>query len=322
VLHVVQVCNVGRIVGGTAACAWTVARALFDCRRTIICLSAPDASTVRAFAGCDVLKRDRVSADDLQKLGADVVILHNTAEWRCDKNLPAVTLQYVHSRIAPASADATMYCSRWLAARCDAADGDVCVQGVPKPARPSGGGESRALRRWPVIGRICTPTARKWPVSLVDFYARLAARFPHVEWDFVGCPAPLAASIERACDDRARFFDASWSARSRLWTWDALLYHHPDLTESFGRTCAEALRAGCVPIVDRRGGFVEQVAEGCGWLCADAESFHAAVDALHDRATRRRMSRAALAHGDEAFSVRRFRGELLERMRRACEQRR
>jgi glycosyltransferase involved in cell wall biosynthesis len=189
-------------------------------------------------------------------------------------------------------------------------DAPVLYQAVPKPRRPVGG-DTRALREHLVIGRICTPVARKWPGELPAFYERLAGLFPRVEWEFVGCPSEVHPPLAEACHGRAAFFPASWDARARLWRWDALLYHNPHVTESFGRTAAEAMRAGCIPIVDAAGGFVEQVVEGCGLLCASAEEFAAAIERLHDPGERRGMSRRALAHADGVFSIERHGREVL-----------
>jgi glycosyltransferase involved in cell wall biosynthesis len=225
--------------------------------------------------------------------------------------LPAPTLQYVHSRGTRAKADITVYCSAWLAAECGrGSDGRVLYQPVPKPPAPLHA-DRRSLRQNLRVGRLCTPTARKWPEEIVEFYRRLAQCCPEVDWEFVGCPPEMQGRLSDACSGRGTFIPASRHARSRMWTWDALLYHHPHLTESFGRTAAESMRAGCIPIVDGRGGFVEQVAEGTGFLCADNDDFCEALQSLSDPSVRLRMSRAAMAHADETFSLQRFRCDLL-----------
>lgn len=313
-MRVLQVCNVGRILGGTAACAWTVARSFPDAEHTVAFLSSPTEETRRAFADWDVQSWQRVTAEDVRRCGADVVILHNTSAGRVDSPLPAVTVSYLHSRITPAGGDVTVYCSRWLAERSGAEASQVLYQPVPIPLRSDDLGETRALRERPLIGRLCTPTQRKWPEQTVEFYRGLAARFPEVDWEFVGCPANLEPELAAACGGNARFLSPSWSARSRLRDWDVLLYHHPTLTESFGRTAAEAMRAGCIPVVDHRGGFAEQVTEGCGYLCGTASAFGDAVEALLDPGRRLRMSRAGRVRGDGVFSLARFRDGFLGRL--------
>ena len=90
-----------------------------------------------------------------------------------------------------------------------------------------------------------------------------------------------------------------------------MLYHHPTLTESFGRTVAEAMRCGCIPLVDHRGGFREQIAAGTGFLCRKLDSFAAALDAVQSRTTQARLSRSAQQHADARFSIAAFRRRLL-----------
>jgi hypothetical protein len=256
----------------------------------------------------------------IRPINPDVVILHNTPVSQCDPIESAAMLQYVHSRGRRATADRTVYCSHWLAIECgalatasDACNGQVLHQGVPRPAAS----DSIALRELSnslIVGRICTPTSGKWPESLVDFYANLAGRRTGTEWEFVGCPAALIPRLAEACRGRAQFHDANWQARRHLCRWHAMLYHHPTLTESFGRTVAEALRAGCVPIVDDRGGFREQIVAGTGRLCGTIDEFETALEEISNRRMRRDMSRRAKEHGDQMFSIAAFR----ERLRRLC----
>jgi len=313
-----QVCNVGRIVGGTAACAWTVTRALPECEHVVAFLSDVTPDTRAAFAGARIEQWPQCSRRAVDSVGADVVLLHNIG-GREPVSRSAVTLQYVHSAGRRAPADATVFCSRWLAQQSGCSPDAVLHQGVPRPI-PYAGPDSRcrgADSRL-VVGRICTPTVRKWPRVLVGFYQRLAARCPNVEWEFVGCPPGMQSDLLTACRGRARFPAAGWQARCRLWTWDVLLYHHPDLTESFGRTVAESLRAGCVPVVDARGGFVEQVTPETGFLCNGDNEFAAALSMIQEAGRRLRMSAAALRHGDRCFSIRAFRERLMQRIAEAA----
>jgi hypothetical protein len=336
-MRVLQVCNVGNILGGTAACAWTVTRALPQVEHRVVFLSRITDETRRVFAPVEVAHWRQVDDAQLDQWRPHAVLLHNTAPARVGSIDSAVTLQYVHSAGERAAADVTVYCSRWLADRCRrvgvqvsacraqpeggtptqqaeaCTPTDLLYQAVPKP--PPDSGAARALRERLVIGRICSPQAKKWPPELPEFYANLARRFPDVEWEFVGCSADMHSRLREACRGQATFHAASWSARAHNSRWDGLLYHNPHITESFGRTVAEAMRAGCVPIVDARGGFVEQVAEGTGFLCSTADEFPAAVDRLHAAGERRRMSRAAMAHADRAFSLEQFGLEIVQVLR-------
>lgn len=311
-MHLLQVCNVGNICGGTAACAWTISRALGDWRHTVVFRSRPTPETLAAFAHCRVETWPAGGPLPVPSIPPDVVLLHNLPARVGSAADAPVTVQYLHSRIDPAPADVTVACSRWLAAQHPQGwvDG-VLYQPVPRPPRPERS-ETRALRERLVVGRLCTPTALKWPPALVPFYARLAQEHPQVEWEFVGCPPELAALLTTACQGRVRFHPAGWGARQRLWEWDALLYHHPTLTESFGRTAAEAMRAGCIPLVDDRGGFREQVTPRTGFLCGSVADFSRALETLRCVRQRRALSRSGMTQAEGRFSLAPFR----ERFRR------
>ncbi|MEM7813249.1 MAG: glycosyltransferase [Planctomycetota bacterium] len=311
-MTLLQVGNVGDVTGGTGACVRTVTRALPDFAHVVAFPGRPSDETRAAFAGCRWVPRRRVDAEFVSECGADVVLLHNVSRDLVDKGLPALTLAYTHSRVTPPLADGAACCSRWLADQCGSAAGRVLTQAVPVPPRPAGCG-TRSLGDGLTVGRICTPRKAKWPDEIVPLYSEWAERFPAVRWAFVGCPGGLVEPLREACGGRAEFVAASHAARGELWKWDVLLYHHPTLTESFGRTCAEAMRAGCIPVVDARGGFVEQIdgRPGGGILASDAGDFAAAIDALLDPGERLRRSRRVRAIGDERFSISRFRRDLL-----------
>ncbi|MCA9054399.1 MAG: glycosyltransferase family 4 protein [Planctomycetaceae bacterium] len=254
----------------------------------------------------------------LQQLEADLLVLHNISTDRvCDVTAPLV-VQYLHSRITPAAADVTVACSRWLADQypSDAVDA-VLYQPVslPRPERNAG---NRTLRNQLTVGRICTPTPRKWPRELIPFYKRLAQSFPAIDWEFVGCPAGLVEELQAACSGRARFHPASREARLRLWEWDVMLYHHPSLTESFGRTAAESLSAGCIPVVDDRGGFREQVHSECGCLCRDVDAFERSLAQLQDPQLRSRLSRRGRSIASERFSPAAFAVRFRRLIEAAC----
>lgn len=311
-LRLLQVCNVGRIVGGTAACAWTVTRALPEFEHVVAFLSDITPDTRAAFAYARIEHWPHCTRRMINAVRPDVVLLHNIG-GREPLSGSSVTVQYVHSAGRRAPADLTVYCSRWLAGQMHRSSADVLYQGVPRPL-PDSALNSRNCDGRLVVGRICTPIAKKWPVSLLSFYARMASQFPAVEWEFVGCPVSLQDALLTACRSRARFFPAGWEARSRLWGWDALLYHNPEVTESFGRMAAESLRAGCIPVVDALGGFVEQVTPASGFLCQNEDDFAEALSALRDSAVRRRMSAAARTDGDRYFSIASFRERLCNRL--------
>lgn len=316
-MRLVQVCNVGNICGGTAACAWSITRALPECRHQVLFLSQPTPETARVFAPVEICYVDHIDDDLLHPFHPDLVVLHNTAAARVGAIRSCVRLQYLHSRGDHAPADLTVACSQWLAQQCHPI-APVLYQPVPQPPQSGGNGQTEGNRHFDDglrIGRICTPQLRKWPETCIDFYAELTSRFPRVQWEFVGCPQRLQKSLAAACGGRTLFFPASWETRQVLWRWHALLYHHPTLTESFGRTVAEAMRAECIPLVDARGGFTEQVVSGeNGFLCADRAEFVAAIELLHAPEYRWRLARAARQSALDRFSLRMFACQFRKRL--------
>lgn len=315
--RLLQVCNVGRITGGTGACAWTVTRALPDWKHTVLFFSRPDTETRTGFGQSDINFDEMLTQRRLQTIQPDLILFHNTSARRIEEGLLLPpSLYYCHSKVTPIQCEQIICCSDYLRSCCDESlAATVLYQAVSRPPRLDGCGESRRLRSSLVVGRICTPSSRKWPSELIPFYRELSDRHPDVRWEFVGCPAELQAKLSEAVRGRATFLPASFAVRSRYWNWDVLLYHHPTLTETFGRTVAEAMRAECVPVVDNRGGFREQIAAGTGFLCRDVTEFWEALSRLEDPGERHRRARHCRAHADEHFSLERFRKRLLETFR-------
>ena len=301
-MHLLQVCNVGNICGGTAACAWEITRALPTSRHTVAFLSTPTDQTRTAFADCHIGTWKNVAAAEVRRLNPDVVVLHNTPSNRCESLEAPLTMQYLHSRITPAPADVTVACSRWLQDQYprDAVDGVLYQPASVTP--PQDHRDVRPLRDRIVVGRLCTPSARKWPREMIPIYRRLAGEHPDIEWEFVGCRRELTSELSQACGGRAAFHTPGPAARQRLWNWDAVLYHHSQLTESFGRIAAEAMSAGCIPIVNDRGGFREQITEECGFLCDGEDAFSAALKQLQDGSKRRQLARRSRVIAHKRFS--------------------
>lgn len=339
-MRLLQVCNVGQICGGTAACAWTITHALGNWDHHVAFLSRPDAATQRAFSGCQLISQQQLSELSQQSSRFDLALLHNIAPGRVPP-LHAPTLQYQHSVGQRQATDWHVTCSRWLAEQCQSPL-PVLYQPVPVPPFPEqyrssplcrseklklpaeGAFEnaehlqavrlacrSREERQWWIVGRICTPTLQKWPQALLPFYERLSSRFPEVLWEFVGTPNCLHADLRQACRDRVRFYPAGFEQRQLYWRWDHLLYHHPTLTESFGRTVAEAMRAGCFPCVDARGGFPEQIeAPQTGNLCRSLDDFAASLADWRQSSSREELAFAAHLQATERFSLRAFHQQL------------
>jgi len=312
-----QVCNVGQINGGTGACAWSVTRALPEFQHEVWSMTAPTEETRRVFHPILIRKPAQRLEFAIREADADVVLLHNISRRQLAEVPEIPSINYLHSKIDPARTLRRMVCSEYLNQMYGCRE-KVVWQGVPRAIRKRDGGETfglRELRREMIVGRLCTPVGRKWWPGLPAFYHRLASELPEIWWEFVGCPEDVKGELAEACGGRVRFFNAGWGARSRMWDWDVLLYHHPGLPETFGRTVAEACRAGCIPVVDRAGGFVEQLEEGPGFLCGDEGEFRGALRILQDQGERWKRSRACREWGEVRFSLVVFRGRLLTEIR-------
>jgi hypothetical protein len=93
-----------------------------------------------------------------------------------------------------------------------------------------------------------------------------------------------------------------------LWKTDAGAWH-----EGWCRTVTEAMAAGVVPVVERRGGVTDQVIDGYnGYLCTTNAEFKDACESLyHDTALRARLSRNAHHFVRRNFGIARLRERLL-----------
>ena len=110
----------------------------------------------------------------------------------------------------------------------------------------------------------------------------------------------------------AVFHEAGLAARGHLRRWHAMLYH-TEVTHAYGRTVCEAQQAGCVPVVDRRGGFVEQIDSGrTGYLCETVDDFAAALGELREAERRRRLTLAARQAGGRRGSLALWRRRFLQ----------
>lgn len=313
-LHLVQVYNVGSITGGTGACALTIVQALPDWKHTLLVFGRIT-EEMRTHCRPHAIQRiSRVTGKLLRELNAELVVFHNTRRDRVeDECLRWPAIYYQHSHGPQWKGIKTVACSQWLAGQREFAERcEVLHQAVPRPVRPGESYSRNSLGRDLTIGRLCTPVDRKWPRELIPFYTALAEQHPQVRWEFVGCLSSLRTELTAAVHGRAAFHEACWDVRSVFWNWDLSLYHHPALTESFGRTAAEAMRAGCIPVVDDRGGFREQLSDGTGFLCSSVRDFSRAITELSDPADRLRRSRRCRAHADDHFSVHVFRERLLQ----------
>jgi glycosyltransferase involved in cell wall biosynthesis len=305
-MKLLQVNNLASICGGTTQCSLSITKSLQDFDHAVHFFSGRNGAAIQgAFEGVERSFGSNLSHETLAKIAPDVVIFHNTGEVRMPTFLPGdpVTVYYQHS--------AALAC-RSPRRRCDIALGvskHLCHQSglgsewmLYQPIHMDG---KREIRDRLTIGRLCTPVPNKWNAERCGkLYRLLSRRHPEVKWEFVGCPDHVREVIIDAVKGfDCEFFPASPAARGKLYEWDAMLYDS-EIEESYGRTVCEAQMAGCIPIVTRRGGFIEQINHGAdGFLCRDDAEFVWAVKQLYDTDTLSEVSECATLAGNSRGSL-------------------
>ena len=280
-MKLVQLTNTWEL-GGTTMCALAVAKALPDWEHEIIAPPNPRVPLPRG-----------VRLVDRYPFDADVLVLHNIGRGRVP-SLPTVpTIQFHHSRAELAPADVDLYASDWLR---DGRPGWTCYQSVDRCDADA----RDALFR---VGRLTNPTQAKWGATVERVFRDVASLGLVIKRET--CGGRVDGAVELPLSPHA--------ARDYLPRWHVLLYHSP-VTESFGRVVVEAMAAGCVPLVDPRGGPAETVIGGVtGFHCSGPQGFRQRVEQLFgDRELWRRMSHAARAWVRYQFSHEAFRYRLLQ----------
>lgn len=321
-MRLLQVAKRPEIVGGTIGCAWSICQALPDWSHAVFCCWAGEVPqrTRDAFAAdaTELHVAPAVTAEALRRIAPDVILLHNVD----DRDLPPELLPegvpafyYCHGsydgRMDGSSglraASRAVFCVSEFLARQVGLEGTAWYQPVPPPPDGAPLPDPAPL----VVGRLCNPRAENWTVEVVDIYRKLAQRCPGVRWELVGCPVERREALVEACGEVV-FHEAGLEARRHLRRWHAMLYHTP-VTHAYGRTLCEAQQAGCVPIADRRGGFIEQIEHGrTGYLCETVDELAAALEELREPERWRACAAAAREAGAARGSLPRWRARFLE----------
>ncbi len=312
-MKLLQFCNVGNVVGGTGACGWTITRCFPDWEHGVHFRPArsPTPETALAFEGCHIFTGHKTPDEAIYEFKPDVIIFHNTPETIFPQALPsnAVSIFYQHSALKEFAAtskrcDVAFCVSEYLADVVGFDKRFVLYQ--PVPLAPY----AAVIGRHPgLVGRICTPHAGKWKEQdVLPVYRHLKETQPDLTYEFVGAPESIQGELWDLFGERVSFLRPSWKARERFNAWDMMIYS-TSVTETYGRTVCEAQRAGCVPIVSRLGGFIEQVRHGVdGYLCDNVSDFsRAVISVLSGRIDRGRM----IERGDARGSMRVFRDKIL-----------
>lgn len=326
-MKLLSVNNAGRI-GGTLACTYSVVRSLPDIEHHIhVVGQINEDHWKQMFGGLNVSRSGpgMITPGHIEKIRPDFIILNNTTDSACPQWLTMPTLLFRHSaRIAPAPHHHQVFASRWLATQCGHApvEADILYQGVPKPS----GVYFRDSEQAPQIGTMAVPERQKWNFHSLNLYRQLSLVSPPESiFEFVGCPPGLREDLRMAVRPRqATFFDAQWDIRCRLSGWDFLIHHNPSLPESFGRVAVEAMRAGCIPLVDDQGGFQETVPHlvpPIGYRCSEQLHFVERLDEISkaDYDYRMRMRDRIQSMADETYSHSAFADRLRKAMKTTVE---
>jgi len=289
-MKLLQIANIPNICGGTGACVYSIKRALPDWDHEILFVNAGDgecSDEEKAHYGCQISRVSKITPAYLESVALDVVIFHNTGASTMPNFLSRdfISIFYEHSALKTHRSARKKCTIEWsvsmhLAVLTDQNTENVfyqpCAQTEPIP-RAEG----------IVIGKLCTSGhmgREKWSLDdLYDFYAYLHKNHPDVQWEFVGCPDHRVEPLSQAVGENAKFYEPAWKNRNLFHRWTAHLHSSSKLTESYGRTVCEAQAAGCIPIVDMKGGQIEQINHGAdGYLCREYSDFSDGIKFLKD----------------------------------------
>lgn len=322
-MRVLFVNNVSNILGGTMQCTHSMCRALPDCDITVFSFgSGWNQETQEYFGNVRFVNSIRLQTFLDETEPFDLIVYHNIGESRFPRNVPDDTLQvyYLHSksgcyRVAPNVMDHCFCVSYWLADQVKWEPGTVIWQPVTLPKGPT-----TPKPPGVTIGRICAPNRRKYNENLIIPYFKLAEEIGNntdtsVRFEFVGLPKefrmrfpPLPGILE--------YYPASIEARSFYHRWDILLYAS-GLDETYGRTVKEAQMCGCVPVVSRRAGFIEQCHSGNGYLFDGLDDCGAILERLMRNPEELRTAKeACIQYGRDEGSLKRWRNLFLEAISR------
>lgn len=321
--------NVTSLTGGTARFTHDVTKCFPDCLHTVYSLSGSWSQSDRDAFGsnCELITGSNPT-QYARDNPHDVLVFNNTRadllpSQRIGQSL-SVYVAHSATESARQAANRTQkqfVVSEWLKQKLKV-DYPVLYQPIQKPNRLSiQTPENEPFRVWydkqieyghTIIGRICTPSARKWKLSdWTDVFTAVDDDNRYLKsFHFVGA---TGEAIDWVCDNiKSPVFvsNASPDARGFMPYWDVLL-NPTTIPESYGRVINESRRVGCVPVVSRIAGFIEQIDDTIdGRLCDTAEQFvEACFDVKHHRSFYRQ---SCIEIGDRMGSLQTFRKNFLE----------
>lgn len=328
-MRMMHINNVPSLTGGTARFSHDVTKCFPDCQHTVYSLSGSWSQSDRdAFGSNCKLVTGSNPTQYARDNPHDVLVFNNTKSDLLPSQRigQSISVYIAHSATESArqSANRTQkqfVVSEWLKQKLKV-DYPVLYQPIQKPNRLSiQTPENEPFRVWydaqqryghTVIGRICTPSARKWRLSdWTDVFAAVDADNRYLKsFHLIGATGEAIEWVHENIKSPVFVSNASPDARGFMSYWDVLL-NPTTIPESYGRVINESRRVGCVPVVSRIAGFVEQIVDGTdGMYCDTTAQFVTAVD--HVRLWRKTFRNECIASGDRMGSLQTFRKNFLE----------
>lgn len=311
-----RICFINNVcaVGGTLGCTASMCKALPDCERMVFAFTAEWRPEPKSMMPPDVLLECGLDKNalglKLREWKPDVVVFQNTNSNMIPNDFGSgMPIFYQHSAFnaepSRKRCAKSFVVSKWLAKKAGVSEELILYQPVDKPHEVGKHTDRSHVR---LAGRIATPGSAKWKHE--DYWEHLvAARAaePRLHVEFVG-----------STHDRPESWmlpgHIGYEHRYRVSTWDYMI-NTCSVEESYGRTVCEAQRVGCVPIVSRRGGQVEQIEHGFdGFLVETPTDVQEALNQLKDDKELERISTNARRSGDERGGLLKWRTEFLKRI--------
>ena len=208
--------------------------------------------------------------------------------------------------------------SRYIAGECERVYG-VSPDVLPPPVNTADLPSDSPVNNRDAVIMVGRLSPRKTQDVGIDIVEKVRNRGHDIELTIVGS----SYDDDYTAEIESRVSDFEWASylgrvpRERLA--DLLTTHryglHACRLEHFGIAVAEMVAAGCLPLVPNSGGQVEIVNERPELLWETPDEAARKLSALHSDTSKREQLRADLPDIEDQYGVRRFRAEILQRMR-------
>ena len=309
-MKILWVNNVSSILGGTMQCTLCMIQALPDCEHSVFSFSRWPKDPDHPVG----LRAGLLHGSSLAGLHGkyDLVVYQNISETRLPNKSLGFSVYIHHSSRADSlrvgkRCDMQLCVSYYLANLLGLPGSTVLHQPVFGPS-----GSCRKPAEF-TVGRICTPTPKKWrEADVLPAIESLLKTEPDVRVHLVGAPDSIGNLL---CEEpRVKLSKPSLQAQGYMQKWHCLL-NLSSVPETFGRTCREAQRRGCVPVVMAGSGYDEQVYGGAGLAVNSAgEAVSVVRRLMHGQEEYSATSQRCVEVGDQEGSLTVWRQRFLKRL--------